>query len=83
VPLLLLLLLQVTADSPTNTDSVWDIINLSADAHPIYMHNVDFEVRRMLVGWCCMLMYRITRVVVVVEVGGGMQQASTPECVAK
>jgi hypothetical protein len=35
--LLLLLLLQVTADSPTNADSVWDIINLSADAHPIHL----------------------------------------------
>jgi FtsP/CotA-like multicopper oxidase with cupredoxin domain len=40
----LLLLLQVTADSPTNAVSVWDIINLSADSHPIHMHNVDFEV---------------------------------------
>jgi hypothetical protein len=46
--LLLLLLthshLQVTADSPTNAVSVWDIINLSADSHPIHLHNVDFEV---------------------------------------
>lgn len=42
--MLLLPLCQVTADSPSDAVSVWDIINLSADSHPIHLHNVDFEV---------------------------------------
>lgn len=39
----------VTADSASSTAHVWDIINLSADSHPIHLHHVDFEVRWR---WC-------------------------------
>ena len=36
---------QVTTNSAVSTTYEWDIINLSADAHPIHLHNVDFEYR--------------------------------------
>jgi FtsP/CotA-like multicopper oxidase with cupredoxin domain len=35
---------KVAADSPSDAVSMWDIINLSADSHPVHFHNVDFEV---------------------------------------
>jgi FtsP/CotA-like multicopper oxidase with cupredoxin domain len=40
-----LLLVQVTTDVPLGSGQYWDIINLSADSHPIHLHNVEFQVR--------------------------------------
>lgn len=37
---------QVATDVALGVSHYWDIINLSADAHPIHLHNVDFEVSK-------------------------------------
>lgn len=36
----------VASDLVMSADQYWDIINLSADAHPIHLHGFDFRVRR-------------------------------------
>jgi hypothetical protein len=37
---------QVNTNAALSSGQYWDIINLSADAHPIHLSNVEFQVKQ-------------------------------------
>jgi hypothetical protein len=37
---------QVNTNVALSSGQYWDIINLSADAHPIHLSNVEFQVKQ-------------------------------------